>query len=318
MNLPTKLHFMIYCMALLGVLGQDPSVSDLGSKFTLVPFGKADQQLIAFLETSPKGQFWVVLIHGGAWQSGSGQDFVPAIRNMLGSSDFSDLRGFVTINYRLSGGQPPAQHPDHVMDAISGLNFFDKNIRNGTKYILLGQSAGGTMIFQMSMGEAALKAPPATGRQSAESQAQSCSDDPPPTAQAVNASQDMPKPEAMISLAGIHDLNGLVEEANDRFYDNFTEQAFGKDRGFWDQVSPAKFDGKYKDAWPGKSVVMLARSDQDELVFESQLTVMQKRLSTEGITPIVVGNLKGDHFKFETQVPPLIQQALSALRAQKQ
>ncbi|PHH90398.1 hypothetical protein CDD83_3812 [Cordyceps sp. RAO-2017] len=167
-----------------------------------------------------------------------------------------------------NGAKNPAtaQHPDHIKDVRSAIGFLAKN-KAMEKYILIGHSAGGTLAFQLLMGEGAQGGQAAT----------------------------VPLPSAIVGTAGIYDIAGLVNDFQDPFYTNFTTQAFGCDRKAWDVASPAKFGGNFKQAWPGDNKVVLARSRDDQLVNLAQLTAMEKRLSQDGIKATVVTDLTGDH-----------------------
>ncbi|RPB28420.1 alpha/beta-hydrolase, partial [Terfezia boudieri ATCC MYA-4762] len=139
---------------------------------------------------------WAIFIHGGAWCD-------PTQIKTQGHAILTHLLSrfpllnAASIDYRLSPHPTHAavgetvNHPAHLEDVRAALKFLNDTyqMRN---YILIGHSAGATLCFQI-LGSGT----PCTGL----------------------------LPKAVIGLAGIYDLRGLVEEYPD--YRGFVEGAFG-------------------------------------------------------------------------------------------
>lgn len=194
----------------------------------------------------------------------------------------ASIRGFASIDYRLSPHadmpQDPAvtpasqlrnaQHPDHIEDVWSALQFLVDHRGLTEDYVLIGHSAGATLTFQLLMGKDALP-----GRA------------PPP--------HTVPLPKAVIGIAGIYDLVGLDERHTG--YTGFITSAFGSEKSDWRRSSPALYTGNFATNWPSRKLAMLAWSGQDPLVDESEIDTMSAKLSRDGVKPVIIKDLTGDH-----------------------
>ncbi|EJP65995.1 uncharacterized protein BBA_04966 [Beauveria bassiana ARSEF 2860] len=288
-------------------------------------------QCATALEVNPNAKYWVMFLHGGAWRSGGGVDFICAAAKMHSrkGAPFDQIRGFATMDYRLSSlgnpgqgqdsgqSQQGARHPDHINDVRAAIRSLAQR-NQMDQYILIGHSAGGTMAMQLVGGDAALQPLSSKGgRQRRELETPTCQAGSNGTSN-TEASQ-IPLPAAIITTAGIFDLTRLVDEIDPQsrpFYNNFVTQAFGNNRDDWQQASPARFKRSFKETWPGNNPVILARSKDDTLVPDTQLNVMAEKLRGDGIEPIVVTNLNGEHdvsWEQGTQLANLVGQALGEL-----
>jgi acetyl esterase/lipase len=152
----------------------------------------------------------LVLVHGGAWISGTKTAYEPIARNFA-------QQGFVAIvpEYRLS---PEVRHPAHVDDVRAALKWTVAQAQKygyGSRVALMGHSAGAYI-------GAALAADPG----------------------------DLPAgvPGAFVGLAGIYDLPALDKRWPG--YDQwFLEKAFGARGPGWKAASPAHTPFKNKSPW---------------------------------------------------------------------
>lgn len=88
-------------------------------------------------------------------------------------------------------------------------------------------------------------------------------------------------PVAIVGVAGIYDLRKLQNDHRDiTAYKEFIEGAFGTDELLWDAVSPAQMVGSrgIEGGWKTGRLVVLAQSQQDELVDDGQLTTLREAL----------------------------------------
>ncbi|WYZ38987.1 hypothetical protein EsH8_III_000901 [Colletotrichum jinshuiense] len=251
--------------------------------------------------------YWVIYIHGGAWRDPRKTlvDFGASIQEIIKANDIpkSEVRGFISIDYRLSPHpdfpQDPAvtapselrcaQHPDHLRDVWSALAFLQREYDIRDRYVLIGHSAGATLALQLPMGSAALGAAP------------------PPEVQ---------MPKAFIGVSGIYELCDLNDRHN-KTYTGFLAAAFGEDQGSWNKVVPATFSGSFKDVLPKQRIILLAWSPEDTLVDEPEIDGMVSKLGKDGVECTVVKTLTHDHdFVWEDgkQIARLLAEALSLLR----
>lgn len=87
-----------------------------------------------------------VLVHGGGFSKGdkASLDFI------VNKQEFFNNLGYivVSVNYRLS---PDVVHPTHIQDVDAAINWVEDNIKNyggdGSKMVLLGHSAGATLVL---------------------------------------------------------------------------------------------------------------------------------------------------------------------------
>lgn len=219
----------------------------------------------------------------------------------------SALRGFASIDYRLSPHplfpQDPAstpvdelrkaEHPVHVQDALSALRFLDATYGIADQYVLIGHSAGGTMVHQLLMNSDA----------------------------AYGWGPAVPLPAAIVSISGIYDLRGLAERHGE-FYEGFIASAFGADKQGWDLASPARFAGNFMSLWAGEPrLTILATSAEDTLIDTPEIDFMEAKLTQDGITPVVIRDLKLEHdqiWEDGTQVAALAADAVARLLQQQQ
>ncbi|PHH77788.1 hypothetical protein CDD82_3355 [Ophiocordyceps australis] len=262
-------------------------------QFQTMPYGEAKHQEVGVLENNSaqqnttSQQYWLVFIHGGAWREDNDgvNGFLPSVQKILKSKDVpqSSIRGFASIDYRLSPCNEQDQqkgkkqcpegsivdHPAHILDVRAGLNELQQKLKMDSNYILMGHSAGATLAFQVLMGKDVLNG---------------------------QDSPDVPLPAAIVGMAGIYDFPQLLNDFTRPFYNLFVTDAYGADKKVQDQVSPSKFTGNYKQAWPGDNLVMLAQSPTDGIVNFAQRDNMQAKLEQDGFT-VSLQELEGDHHK---------------------
>ncbi|KAK2047727.1 alpha/beta-hydrolase [Colletotrichum somersetense] len=252
--------------------------------------------------------YWIIYLHGGAWRDPRKTlyGFEPSIDEFVNtgsSAPKSEVRGFISIDYRLSphpsfpqdpAVTPPAelrcaQHPDHLRDVWSALAFLQREYDIQDRYILIGHSAGATLAFQLPMGSVALGAAP------------------PP---------EVKMPAAFVGLAGIYELHDFNARHGED-YTQFIVSAFGKDREVWNKVMPASFSGSFKNALPAHNLILLAWSPQDTLVDEPEIDTMMSKLGRDGVECKIRKDLTHDHdFVWEDgkQVARLLSETLDLLR----
>jgi kynurenine formamidase len=206
-------------------------------------------------EEIPEGSIWVIFIHGGGWRDpdNTSLDFVPALELLSSSQTRHKIAGFASINYRLSAypthplnpSSPDdpsrnAIHNDHVYDVSRALAFLEKEYDINTGYLLVGHSAGATIAFQ------------------------------------IQAEQEhflTPTPAGILGVEGIYDLEQLVKSFEHvPFYRELIANAFGNDTYLWKDASPTT---TWKPAlWTYCGLVLIAHSDEDELVDKRQADLM--------------------------------------------
>ncbi|PQE22445.1 Kynurenine formamidase protein [Rutstroemia sp. NJR-2017a BVV2] len=192
------------------------------------------------------------------------------------SPKFSHLKpkivSYASINYRLSAHpsfpQDPAsvardnyrnaKHPDHIHDVSSALSFLESRYSIGDRYMLVGHSCGATLAMQVIMGQDYLL-----------------------SLGVPSESLQFKLPRHILGVAGIYDLQLLRDRNSHPAYNEFLTGAFGADENVWDAVSPAKFAGYTESLENGKTLAF-ATSTNDELVDESQIDVMVKRVEELG------------------------------------
>lgn len=215
-------------------------------------------------------------IHGGAWRDPTNtyQDFLPTINSIISSASppLSSIRGFASLDYRLSSHpnkpQAPdtpaaelrrAAHPDHVRDVRAGLEYLDATYDIGDRYILIGHSVGATLAFQVLMG----------------AQAAGADDQPPPP-------RDLPLPAAILGIAGIYEFHDFAHRGGPAYIE-MVEGALGSDHPRWNEAAPLRFRGSYAGAWPAGRHVLLSYSPGDTLVDGNVETdAMVQRLRGDG------------------------------------
>jgi len=198
-------------------------------------------------------------IHGGAWRDPEidSMAFGPAFELLSVLRFQQSIAGFASINYRLSpySDHPVrpsslddpsrnAKHPDHLLDVSRALAFLEKEYSISSGYLLVGHSAGATMAFQL---------------------------------QEQNKEIRVPVPLGILGVEGIYDLPELVK-TYEAFpvYKQFVTDAFGSKETVWENASPASSDGPA--AWMKAKAIMIAYSDEDELIDRRQAELMLGRV----------------------------------------
>ncbi|KAJ5698504.1 hypothetical protein N7462_000509 [Penicillium macrosclerotiorum] len=247
---------------------------------------------VTTLEPRDNG-YWIIYIHGGAWRDPTiNADSIEPTESILRNSPGLPIVGFASIDYRLSAhpNHPQdeattpadeyraARHPDHIRDVEAALAFLQNTYNFGPRYILVGHSCGATLAFQAVMGAVAGHREQSFngGVDDCGAGAEPVSSSPGPLPPRLSA-----RPMAIVGVAGIYDLGRLVEDHRDiSAYREFAEGAFGADVLLWDAVSPAQMIGSrgVEGGWKSGRLVVLAQSEDDELVNGAQLEVMREAL----------------------------------------
>lgn len=189
--------------------------------------------------------------------------------NSYGSSR---IAGFASINYRLSPHpqherwpsslEDPSRnavHPAHIRDVENALKYLEKAHQISDGYLLAGHSAGATLAFQVK----------ASG---------------------------LPKPLAVVGVAGIYDLALLIQNHQDQsIYETFVRGAF-PDKTTWKDASPALSE-QTDLLWREAKLVVISHSQEDGLVEVAQAERMFERarmfLGAESVLHFV--EAKGQH-----------------------
>lgn len=198
-------------------------------------------------------------IHGGAWRDPEidAMAFEPAfeILSVLHIQNF--ISGYASINHRLSpypnhptnpsSPDDPsrcAKHPDHLLDVSRALAYLEKKYGIDNGFLLVGHSAGATIAFQIH---------------------EQCEE------------FEVPVPLGVLGIGGIYDIPDLVK-AYEKIpaYRQFVENAFGPEEMIWKSASPA-FSTE-PAAWEKAKAIVIAHSDEDELLSKRQEDLMMKRL----------------------------------------
>lgn len=216
--------------------------------------------------TNPR---WVIFIHGGGWRDPKQtyKDFNPTLNLFLkddsNKSTLSRISGFASIEYSLSPSPnhpDPApnrnvKHPKHVEEVCYALGWLSGNYYIGYDYVLVGHSAGATMVFQIAMG------------------------------MFVNTFKP---PAAVVGLAGIYDIPWFIANVGhpERYepYQQMIAGAFGDDEEVWRNASPA-LRGDLLGRWTRwrTEKVILSHSTRDGLVEVDQTERLRDILEQHGI-----------------------------------
>ncbi|KAJ1329544.1 kynurenine formamidase [Microdochium nivale] len=254
------------------------------------------------IDLDDKSKYWVIYIHGGAWQDPAilHKTFIPSIDKILSYSSSSSsatqhIAAFASIDYRLSAdpsrpqdpsSTPPAhlrgaRHPDHVRDVAAALAYLQDRYGFGSRYVLVGHSAGATLMFQAVADLISTTT----------------------TTTTTGTLARFAHPDAAVGLCGIYDLNALWDRMRGTY--TFIESVFGPDRGAWDLASPARFRGEYSRVWQQhaqdnketkKPVVILASSSEDELIDEPEVDLMAAKVQSDfGLDFTLVKDMRGKH-----------------------
>lgn len=177
---------------------------------------------------------------------------------ILSMLPFQDtIAGFASINHRLSpypdhptdpsSPDDPsrnAKHPDHLVDVSKAVISLETKYGISSGFLLVGHSAGATLAFQIQEQFEDLK---------------------------------IPIPLGVLGVEGIYDIRLLVKTYESiPAYREFVENAFGPDEVMWENASPAR--SKTPAAWEKAKAIIIAHSDEDELLNRRQADVMMKRL----------------------------------------
>lgn len=202
-----------------------------------------------------------------------------------------------------------ATHPDHVRDVAAGLAYLQDKYGFGSRYVLLGHSAGATLVFQVIADLTTT-----TTTSAAEQAKQNGKEEDVDVGvkwEGRGKGADIVHPEAAVGLCGIYDLNALWDRTGGDY--SFIQSVFGPDRGAWDAASPACFPSadagkkkKYSDIWQTstrgatnknkKPIVILALSQEDELIAQEDVRSMDAALADDaGLEYALVADLKGKH-----------------------
>lgn len=198
-------------------------------------------------------------IHGGAWRDPEidAMTFEPAFEILSVLRLQNSISGFASINYRLSPypnhptnpsspNDPSrnAKHPDHHLDVSRALTFLEKKYGISNGFLLIGHSAGATLAFQIHEQCEGLEVPKALG---------------------------------VLGIEGIYDIPDLVKTYEEiPAYRQFIENAFGPDEMDWKSASPAS--SKEPAVWKKAKAIIIAHSDEDELLSRRQADLMLKPL----------------------------------------
>jgi kynurenine formamidase len=216
-------------------------------------------------------------IHGGAWCDPlqDSKELQPALTQLLNDKAYAatldHIAGFASIDYGLSGNTTgdmslDVKHPQHRLDVIRALEWLRKEYHvgvdkkeKGWDWIAVGHSCGATLAMQICMSYSQPWSSGALGAWAGTS------------------------PVAVVGLEGIYDLPLLNQTHIDQpVYASFLTNAFGSDEKVWRNVSPV--EGDYKRAYNkgGMKLVLLAHSDDDELVEWEQTHALRKCLVNQG------------------------------------
>lgn len=200
----------------------------------------------------------------------------------------SSIRGFISLDYRITNPEESGsvKYPEPLNDVVAGLSMVaDKVGLTNDNYILIGQSAGAALAFQLLMGMASEAIP------------------------------RPPLPTAIIGVSGLYDLVRLNDHAKGE-YAKYITAAFGPNQRDWQNASPAKYKGQYRKQWPGDRWVVLAHSTEDQYLDVGEMDSMLARLKMEDIPVHDVRNLTGKHdFVWEegSQIAQLVAELLPKL-----
>ncbi|KIV85110.1 hypothetical protein PV11_00845 [Exophiala sideris] len=245
-------------------------------KPTSYHFGSHDLQEVLVWRPPEKPQhslFWIVFIHGGAWEDPEikARNFAEPAVSILLSEEAPRLDlpkdkplAVASLSYRLSPHpdhpQDPSstqssslRNPDHINDVYSGLEILHRQYRlTEHNYILIGHSCGATLAFQ------ALKR--------------------------CHENAAFPPPMAVVGMAGIYHLSDLLENHKHGpyadVYASFLKGAFGDDETVWRQASPACWPDHHPDVrkiYAGRTLLLVV-ADGDDLVEPQQRETMRSSI----------------------------------------
>lgn len=215
-------------------------------------------------ENLPTNGGVVVIVHGGAWRSGSREEYTELASQVVHNLKYPA----VLVDYRLS---PEHQHPCHLNDVQSALRFI-LNEANINRYgyvqkettpqlVLLGHSCGATLISQIALSD-----------------------------------PDIDKNVAVyMGIEGIYDIPDLLEEYPD--YMSFIQPAFGSETPPQQKASPTYMANKAFKHEKAKPFV-LVHTHQDELLTPRQTLGFKKALEASNDWIVSYNDsLTGKHFE---------------------
>jgi acetyl esterase/lipase len=200
-------------------------------------------------------------IHGGAWRDPDidSKSFEPAVSELWNSSMRGSIAGFASINYRLSpypshpanpsSPDDPSRnvrYPTHLLDVEHAILYLRDQYNIANRYILVGHSAGATMAFELRNWYVHNK---------------------------------IPTPAAVLGVEGIYHFEAFIKAHSEvPVYQDFMENAF-PDKTLWEKAAP--YTNRECDfaTWEHAKAVIIAHSDQDELVEKAQALFMLERAS---------------------------------------
>ena len=175
------------------------------------------------------------------------------------SSTMDSIAAFASINYRLSPypshtSQPSTpddpsrnvHYPSHLLDVAHALVYLDKEYQIGDRFLIVGHSAGATMAFELHNW--------------------------------YTPHSPLPTPAGVLGVSGIYHFDSFLEAHNEiPVYREIMENAF-PDRSLWERACPCtnRLPGHAK--WEQAKAVIIAHSDQDELVEKAQPHYMMERI----------------------------------------
>jgi kynurenine formamidase len=241
-------------------------------------------------ESQQAENIWIVFVHGGGWRDPEilASSFNITRDKLLYSSIAPHVAGYASIDYRLSPSpahpKDPsnpsdparnAKHPDHINDVLTAILYLQEKYHFEDRYLLVGHSVGATLAMQVAM------------KRYWGSQYEST----------YALELNVTPPIAILGLQGVYDIAALVANHDGvPIYRDFVTNALGPSG--WDAASPVNAD--FEDTWPDGKFVVLARSSEDFLVEEDQLSRMKNALAAQGWTEkgdkkIKTFELKGEH-----------------------
>lgn len=182
--------------------------------------------------------------------------FEPAVTALWNSSVRDSILGFVSINYRLSpypshprdpsSPDDPsrnAHYPDHLQDVVKALLYLESQYHISGRYLLVGHSAGATIAFELH----------------------------------GNSSSKLPAPVGILGVAGIYHFEAFLKNHSESpAYLEFMESAF-PDRALWEKAAPYTNRESGSAVWEHVKAVIIAHSEDDELIEEEQTSFMLQR-----------------------------------------
>ena len=183
--------------------------------------------------------------------------FEPAVTALWDSPARDSIVGFASINYRLSPypshpRKPSlpddlarnAHYPDHLQDVEKALLFLENQYQISGRYLLAGHSAGATLTFELH----------------------------------DNSSSKLPVPVGVLGIAGIYNFESFIKAHSEiPAYKEFMESAF-PDRSSWEKAAPYTNQESNLAFWEHSRAVIIAHSEEDQLVEKEQATFMLQRI----------------------------------------